>query len=308
MKFSVADYRQLSSLPLEAKIVHAQQRIREWCDFHDGKVYVSFSGGKASAVLRDMVLQMYPGVDVVFVDSFNEYPEVREYALSFNPIVLKPKQDFRKIIETQGYPVVSKQVARAVRYAQQGKQWAINKLDNKFASGDERKTGRMKKWKYLIDAPFKVSDICCYTTKHQPIHAYEVCTGNHAYVGLQASESKQRLDAWREKGCNAYGVDGGTSNPLSIWTDKDIWDYHNLRGMSHCKLYDMGYERTGCAFCMFGVHREKQPNRFQLMQLTHPKLYDYCMRSVDQGGLGLARVMDYIGVEYGACNNQQRMW
>lgn len=298
MGHSDADYKQLASLPLEAKIAHAQTRIREWYDYHNGQVYVSFSGGKASAVLRDLVLEMYPKTDVVFVDSSAEFPEIRAFAIPRSTVVLKPKRDFRRIIQEHGYPVVSKQVARALRYAQQGKQWAINKLDDKFASGDVRKVGHMSKWKYLIDAPFKISDICCYVTKHQPIHAYDVSTGQHAYVGLQASESKQRLDAWKAKGCNAYGVEGGTSNPLSIWTDADLWAYHEMRGMPHCELYDMGYERTGCAFCMFGVHREKCPNRFQLMAETHPKLYDYCIRPVEANGLGLASVLDYLNVPY----------
>lgn len=34
------------------------------------------------------------------------------------------------------------------------------------------------------------------------------------------------------------------------------------------------------------------------MQVSHPKQYDYCMRPVDQGGLGMAEVLDYIGVDH----------
>jgi len=55
----------------------------------------------------------------------------------------------------------------------------------------------------------------------------------------------------------------------------------------------MGEKRTGCIFCMFGVHLEKEPNRFQRMAKTHPKLYNYCMNK-----LGLKEVLKYIGVEY----------
>lgn len=57
----------------------------------------------------------------------------------------------------------------------------------------------------------------------------------------------------------------------------------------HCT----GCQRTGCMFCMFGVHLEKEPNRFQRMKITHPKQYDYCINQ-----LGLGKVLDYIGVKY----------
>jgi hypothetical protein len=44
---------------------------------------------------------------------------------------------------------------------------------------------------------------------------------------------------------------------------------------------------------MYGVHREKEPNKFQLMKQTHNQLYNYCIND-----LGCGEVMDYIGVNY----------
>lgn len=64
------------------------------------------------------------------------------------------------------------------------------------------------------------------------------------------------------------------------------------------KLHTTGVSRTGCMFCMFGVHREKSPNRFERMKETHPQIYDYCMRPMNDGGLGLVEVLDFIGVKY----------
>lgn len=65
---------------------------------------------------------------------------------------------------------------------------------------------------------------------------------------------------------------------------------------SNGKYRTTGATRTGCMFCMFGVQCEKNPNRFQKMKVTHPKQYDFCMKPVSDGGLGLAEVLDYIGV------------
>ena len=53
-----------------------------------------------------------------------------------------------------------------------------------------------------------------------------------------------------------------------------------------------------CIFCGFGCHLEKEPNRFQQLKETHPKLYEYCMKSWDEGGLGLDEVLNYINVKH----------
>ena len=77
---------------------------------------------------------------------------------------------------------------------------------------------------------------------------------------------------------------------------------------------DNGYEttgvnRTGCMFCMYGVHLEEHPNRFEKMRDTHPKQYDYCMNGgsydsdgiwkPDKNGLGMKHVIDTLNSLYG---------
>ena len=34
------------------------------------------------------------------------------------------------------------------------------------------------------------------------------------------------------------------------------------------------------------------------MKEIHPKVWEYCMKPVEDGGLGMARVLDAIGVKY----------
>ena len=63
------------------------------------------------------------------------------------------------------------------------------------------------------------------------------------------------------------------------------------------KYETTGCNRTGCVFCGFGCHLEKEPNRFQRLKETHPKLWEYCMRDWDNGGLGMKNVLEYIGVK-----------
>ena len=54
-KHTKGDLQQMQSLPLRAKITMTQRRIRDWVDYWDGQVYVSFSGGKDSTVLKHIV-------------------------------------------------------------------------------------------------------------------------------------------------------------------------------------------------------------------------------------------------------------
>lgn len=63
------------------------------------------------------------------------------------------------------------------------------------------------------------------------------------------------------------------------------------------KIQTTGVARTGCIFCCYGCHLEKEPNRFQRLKITHPKIYEYCMKSTADGGLGLKDVLDFIGVK-----------
>ena len=58
-------------------------------------------------------------------------------------------------------------------------------------------------------------------------------------------------------------------------------------------LKTTGVSRSGCMYCMYGVHLEHEPNRFQLMEKTHPQQYHYCIHE-----LGLGAVLDYTGVPY----------
>ena len=101
---------------MEIKIQLTKQRIREWVHkYGEDGVYVSFSGGKDSTVLLHLVREMYPDVPGVFVDTGLEYPEIREFVWTFDNIVwLRPEMNFRKVIETYGYPFISKEVGQCV--------------------------------------------------------------------------------------------------------------------------------------------------------------------------------------------------
>ena len=123
-------------------------------------------------------------------------------------------------------------------------------------------------------------------------------------LGTMASESVRRQSAYLKNGCNAYDKREPTSQPLSFWTEQDVLAYLKMTDIPYASVYGeiveksgklatTGAKRTGCMFCMFGVHLEKQPNRFQRMALTHPKQYEFCIHK-----LGCGAVLDFLGVPY----------
>ena len=116
---TVEDLKMLQALPLEIKIRMTETRIRAWVDtFGVDGVYVAFSGGKDSTVLLDIVRSIFPDVPGVFCDTGLEYPEIRDFVKTFDNIeILKPKMNFRQVIEKFGYPFFSKEISESVYYS-----------------------------------------------------------------------------------------------------------------------------------------------------------------------------------------------
>jgi 3'-phosphoadenosine 5'-phosphosulfate sulfotransferase (PAPS reductase)/FAD synthetase len=76
-KHTKGDLQQMQAVPLAGKILMTKRR--EWYDHFDGQVYISFSGGKDSTVLKHIVDSMYSDVPAVFVNTGLEYPEIQRF-------------------------------------------------------------------------------------------------------------------------------------------------------------------------------------------------------------------------------------
>ena len=249
---------------------------------------------------------------------------------------MRPDKNFKEIITKFGYPVISKEVSNVICEARKGiltgkYTYRIQRIEGTLLD----KQGKLSRyncpqWKFLLNAPFRISDKCCQEMKKKPFKKIKKA----GIVGTMAEESRLRKTNWIRFGCNAFEAKRPLSSPLSFWTNQDILTYlltYNLsisdvygdivvddnseingqlniceilgdyRG---CKLKTTGCERTGCMFCLYGAHLEKETGRLERMKITHPKQYDFVMRGGKfdsegmwipaNGGLGFKFVIDWL--------------
>lgn len=82
----------------------------------------------------------------------------------------------------------------------------------------------------------------CCRAKHRKTAGFDI-----AVIGIRAAESFRRKVSWRSFGRK---VDGSWYVcPIFDWTDADVWEYLNWKGVPHCSLYDEGFRRIGCVCC-----------------------------------------------------------
>ena len=299
------DLIQRQSLPLDAKVRMTINRIKEFYDYFDGDVYLSFSGGKDSTVLKHIVDANFPDIPAVFIQTGQEYPEVRRFAMAQpNVTVLYPKKKFSEIVKEFGFPLISKEQAQ---YLYEYRTTSSEKLRARRINGDDK--GRFKiakRWLPILSSDIKVSHKCCNFLKKEPAKRYERETGRKPIVATMAEESKLRYNSWIRNGCNAFDGARSMSRPMSFWTEQDVLRYIALNRVEIPSVYGdvvfdgdefktTGLDRTGCIACGFGVQLEGHPNRFERLAKSHPKQWDYVINR-----LGMGRALEAIGVkEYG---------
>lgn len=246
---------------------------------------ISFSGGKDSCVLKHLVYQIQEELKhekkyslLVAAELF--HPETALFIkthLKPGDEVMGPIKTFETTVKEDGYPLISKQLAQKISHVRNTKNHrtyirSIVGLDNKVF-------GKLPlTYVHFLDKEFikyEISHKCCDAIKGRVKH-----DKRPVFIGTTIDESRLRRDSWIKYGCN-YFSKGGKSmcRPLSLWSEKNVWDYIRQENIPYSSIYDKGYTRSGCVACMFGMSLENElkrrgalkDNRFELLYKTNKK-------------------------------------
>lgn len=337
-KYTAQDLKEMQQWSLERKIQVTQTRIIEWFKYWRlTNCCVSFSGGIDSTVLLDITSRVWSNYSlfdkliVMFVDTGLEYPEIKKfvkdfckwceekYEIEIDLWILYPNMNFKDVITKYGYPIISKEISGAiddVRKLINNPNWdgIPNSRMNQFYNSNSKFYDRSQ-YKFLFDAPFKISNKCCDVMKKRPSHKFK----KKPILGTMATDSLLRRNAWYKTGCNLFDSRTPVSKPMSFWNKQDVLTYIKEFSIPYCSVYGdviesknklctTGCNRTGCVYCgYYAEHEKESDSRFLMLKQSHPKQYEYCISGgefVDglwqpsKDGLGLKFVFDWLNEKF----------
>ena len=311
------------NVPYSIKVRMAEDRVKEFikeCRKRDLNCHVSV-GGLDSIVLGHLIRHMgYDASEVPFVSASTlEDITIQKVHKEMGVIVVKPLKNKARILQEEGFPVLSKRIAnkintianptednKTVRHAiitgecgEQGHFATDSKMKlpqtylQLFGGLDEE--GRALGYKAPTN--FKVSHKCCYYLKEAPCDIWAKKNNSVPFLGLMASEGGQRADALEEHGCNYFGKTVIRSCPFAFFFHSDVVHLAVDLGVHIPEIYGdvtisqhknefgdyeystTGEQRTGCSMCGFGIQLEKRPHRFDRLYERNPKEWEFWMNA-----------------------------
>ena len=336
-KEAKARFTAMQNLPYEVKVRRAEQRAIEFIEEMDKRgfnAHVSV-GGLDSITL--LIFLRHIGIDVPAISVSGV--EDKSIQRIHKQLGVEPLQSYKtkvEVLNEVGFPVISKRIAGKIDMLQHPSE------DNATvrhaiitgecgAQGHFAKNSRKqlpKKWlqlfagmaneqygTYYKEAPFLVSNKCCYYLKEKPCDDWAKEHNSWPFLGMMASEGGQREEALVDHGCNYYGKTTMRSAPFAPFMRQDILQlaldlnvpvpeiYGTIEKHQNGILYTTKAQRTGCSMCGFGIHLEERPHRFDRLREAYPGewefwMYRCCGDKVTGEKFGWGRVLDWIGVEW----------
>lgn len=277
-------------MPYSDKVLWAENKIKEFLKFleekykkenlptSEWKVLISFSGGKDSTVLLDLVVKIHKKIKskvklipayayeitfpetLVFIKKIiSNYQKKNKYLQEL--LLAKPKLPWFEILKQKGYPIYSKQISVILNRIKKVK--SKNGLTRWIFGINTSRYKLSKNRLFLLDNRMKDFTSCIPTNKFDEFYNYfknsllindydysEKCCDyvkgglkhnkTPSFVGTMASESELRKKSWIHNGCNILNGHKLLSRPLSLFETKDIWKYIYKNRIQINKIY--GYK------------------------------------------------------------------
>lgn len=148
----------------------------------------------------------------------------------------------------------------------------------------EKSEGNKEYYDMLEKFPdLRISHSCCNFIKEMPSIKLQRKLGcDTLFRGLMASESRRRMFTFLDNGY-IYKSDGFLySQPLSTWTEDDIWEYIRTRSCPYSPLYDLTdahgnkiFTRNGCYTCGTGL--AYKGNNLEILRKHYPQKWNGLM-------------------------------
>ena len=337
-----AQFTAMQRLPYEIKIRRAELRAYEFMEEMESRghnCHVSV-GGLDSITLYLFLKKIRIDVPAISVSALED-KSIQKVHKELGIETIAPYKSKVEVLNELGFPVISKKIAGRIDLLQ-------NPTDRNTtvrhaiitgecgAKGHFAKNSRMqlpKKWLRLfagmankdygtdyLEAPFRVSNKCCYYLKEKPCDDWAKKHNSYPYLGMMASEGGQREESLVENGCNYYGKTVIRSAPFAPFLRQDLLQlaldldvpvpeiYGEIKRDLSGELRTTKAQRTGCSMCGFGIHMEERPHRFDRLREMNPKewefwMYNCCTDQETGEKYGWGRVLDWIGVPYDVYEN-----
>lgn len=189
--------------PLEKKIERALWLLRTAAADSDKPIEVSYSGGKDSDVVLELVRMTGIPYRAIYKNTTIDPPGTIKHCKDMDVEIVRPKKNFAQVIQAKGFP------------------------------------NRLRRF-------------CCSELKE-----YKIL--DRSVQGIRRSESTKRAKRYKEPTvCRLYGSKKQHVEvflPILYWTDKDVADFIQLRGIKCHPLYYDGEgkfhpeRRLGCMGC-----------------------------------------------------------
>jgi len=187
-------------------------------------------------------------------------------------------------VDQYGYPILGKATSKL-------KARRIN-IDCflKYSQSESEKDELRQYYDMLRES--KISQACCDILKKEPSERIQAQLKiDVIFKGLMAAESQSRKTNFCTRGYlfhshREYIGDFYHCNPLSLWTDADIWEYIHRFNVPYSPLYDLEYKdvdgnmchmrRNGCYGCYTDYGRKN--SHMYVLRQTHPRIWDAVMK------------------------------